>query len=219
MDYELLLENPRKRRRRRARRRPTRRKARRRSPRRRTRRRSRSTTITVRNPRRRSRRRAAARGIFGGLQQALTGGVSIASADFAGDLLTRAIVRFTPVLNFIPGGRPAWVRIGLGFLADPLLKFVNVPSRWRKLIGSVNVASGIVGLTMPMRLNLWGQLNLRYGGMQGLGDWETVGQGDYGVLGRIPASPYGMLGDWETMGPGANRFAGVGMGPTWEHGY
>jgi len=178
-DYGLLLENPRRRRRKGGRK--GRRRARRRNPVQSVRRRRTRKPVSVstwrasgfaRNPRRRrrrsgsrSRRRSSSRRRnpfkipgLGGLGTAFTKGAALFGAEFVGDIFSRALGRFVPPLTRF-GGTPA-VRQGIarllvGTVGDMVLsKLKFIPRGVREAFGPINIASGLVALTYPMRERL-----------------------------------------------------------------
>ena len=197
MEYGTLLENPRRRRRRKSKARSRSRTAsgRFRKTATRTRRRRR---VARKNPfamnaaprrRRRSsrRRRSVSRrrrnpGIGGGIASRFSGalkrGLGLTIGDLIGDVLTRAVLKFSPMKRFAMGGPVT--RIAVGVLADPLLKMARVPSGIRADFGAVNVAAGILSLTSGVRQRVLGQA--------GLSDYELA---DY------DGPPAGVLGDYE----------------------
>ena len=242
-EYGLLLENPTRRRRNRQRtpprgaagrfrkRRSTRR-SRRRNP----------SAVTVANPRRRRRRRSVARrrsprrrrrnprrlGILPGrgeMQRAFRKGGELLVGEFVGDVLARVATKFgvgrlltqmrVPAEMTVPA-----TRIAVGLLGPAVLRFAPrmfKPS-FREMFAAVNVASGLIGLTMNMRTQAFSAMGLAdYEDLglydwetaeNGVGDWETAddGVGDYeladappaGILGEAP--PAGILEDYHETG-------------------
>lgn len=205
----LLLENPRKRRR--SKRRassPRRRKASRR------RRNPVGTLAAAANPRRRrrsSRRRATSRRrrrnpfakIGGG--GAIGRGLGIVAAEVVGDLVTRVAWRFG-LSRIVPAavGKDrglAFARIGLGLAAPFINKFLPLPLGLKRDMAAVNIASGVIALTMAMRSRVLTQT-----GLAGVGDYVTAEglSGDYGVLGQDDEETFmlgqdsGVLGDYVT---------------------
>jgi hypothetical protein len=194
-DFGIYLENP-KRRRRRSRRRSARssRRRRRRNP---------ATYPFAPNPRRRRRggrrRRSSGRrrnpaGFFGGgggIMRTVNEGFGIFAAELAGDLVVRGINKFVGLQRWLPaalaGQAPSVVRILVGLAADPLLRMVGIREGFRRQIAAVNIASGIIGLTYPLRQQTFAAV-----GLSGLADYETIGQDE--------EDHYGLLGDYETVG-------------------
>ena len=227
-EYGLLLENPRRRRRRKK-------AARRRSPvrRRRRRRRNPGALTTVANPRRRRRRRTRRRtrrrsvgrrrNQFlpgrGELTRAFRKGTQILVAEFVGDVLARVGTKFgmgriltqmrVPAQMTVPA-----TRIAVGLLGPAVLRML--PGRlfnpsFREMFAAVNVASGLIGLTMNMRQQAFSAMGLADYADLGLYDWETAsgGVGDWetaddGVgdweLADDDMPPYGVLGDGPPAG-------------------
>lgn len=242
MAYSLLLENPKKRRRKTrrktARRRTTRPSARPRK-RRSTRRRRNPGAVTsvATNPRRRRRSRASTRrrrssgrrknqfAVLGDMQRTLTRGTQILGAELAGDVLSRAASKFglaTLLANMRvnPAWAPSVGRIIVGLFGGPILKMLPVKmlsnADFRATFGAVNVASGLIGLTMNMRMQLLRTIGLsgmdlaEYEYADEMGDWEEAEpeyQGNvmlgqpppYGVLGQ-DEPPAGVLGGYELAG-------------------
>ena len=202
MEYGTLLENPRRRRRKsKARSRTASGRFRKKATRTRRRRRARKNPSFAVNaaPRRRRRssrrRRSVSRrrrnpGIGGGIASrfsgALTRGFGLTTGDLIGDVLTRAVLKFSPMKRFAMGGPVT--RIAVGVLADPLLKMARVPSGIRADFGAVNVAAGILALTSGVRQRVLGQA--------GLSDYELA---DY-ELAADDGPPAGVLGDYELAG-------------------
>jgi len=132
-------------------------------------------------------------------------GGQILVAEFAGDLVTRLVGKFMgPTLMNIPMN-PALlgpiVRMAVGVFAPPLMKMVApklMKRDFRQMFAAVNVASGLMGLTMRIREQTFAALRLPSSA-------ETLA-GYYGppagVLGNYYGPPAGVLGDWVTAEPG-----------------
>lgn len=213
MDYEYtVLENPRRRRRSR--------RSRRSNPARPRRRRSRSRRRVAANPfpftRRRRRRRSHRRNPFRAFRRrrnpaffgldlrseakavgALVGG------EFLGDLGARALNKFglgkilTEQLKLTPDQATAGSRIAVGILGAPLLKMARLPDSFVRVFRTINIASGIIGLTYGMRQKALASVGLsgyEMGDYEGGGEWQIPQVPSAGLLG----DPAGLLGEYQT---------------------
>lgn len=194
------------------------------NPRRRRRRRS-TAVARRRNPanpaRRRSRRRSPARrrsyrrnprgfGV-GGIIKNVMGGAYLAGAAIVGEGLTRLVMNKLGAKAIF--AKTTWSEttqhgagmILVGLAAEPVLKIARVPAKFRSLVGTANIAFGILKLTQDLQQKLWAATTL-----EGLGDyvvggeeWGVADAPEYGVLGEdegtyVPET--GILEDYETVG-------------------
>ena len=136
-------------------------------------------------------------------------GGQILIAEFAGDLVTRLIGKFAgPMLANIPM-RPELlgpvIRMGIGVLTPPLMKMVApkfFKRDFRQMFAAVNVASGLMGLTMRMREQTFAALRLPSSSDTLAGYYGPPA----GVLGNYYGPPSGVLGDYVTADGGVGDY-------------
>lgn len=138
-------------------------------------------------------------------------GGQILIAEFAGDLVTRLVGKFAgPMLLNVPL-RPELlgpvVRMGVGVLAPPIMKAVApklFKREFRQMFAAVNVASGLMGLTMRVREQTFAALKLP-SSSETLGNYYGPPHGVLGAGGYY-GPPSGVLGDYVTADGGVGDY-------------
>lgn len=129
------------------------------------------------------------------------GGIGLAGGELAGDLVSRAALKFgaskllaavrVPATQHVPV-----LRVLVGLFATPLLKMLRVPAAITQNFGAVNVASGVLSMTANIRQATFSRI--------GLGDYELadVLVGDDGMsdvlvgVGDYELADYELAGDY-----------------------
>jgi hypothetical protein len=109
--------------------------------------------------------------------------INIVAAEFAGDGAVRLANKFgvsdflRDTLKVDPALTSSLSRVVVGIGAPPLLRMIGAPAGFVRAFRTVNIASGIIGMTYGLRSQLFGAVGLA-------GDYET-NVGDYeGGAGR-----------------------------------
>lgn len=159
---------------------------------------------------RRRRRNPGLGAILGGRGEwarAFNRGGQILVGEFVGDAVTRMATKFGGAnllaqLRIPPQFIQPTLRVAVGLLAPPLLKMAPRMFKpdFRATFAAVNVASGLIGLTMNLRTQLFSAAGLSDASVAyHLSDWETASGG---------------VGDWETASGGVGGYElADGYGP------
>lgn len=131
--------------------------------------------------------------------RAFNRGGQILVGEFVGDAVTRLATKFGGAnmlaqLRIPPQFVQPTLRIAVGLLAPPLLKMAPrlFKPDFRATFSAVNVASGLIGLTMNLRTQLFSTMGLSDATVAyHLSDWETASGG---------------VGDWETASGGVGGY-------------
>ena len=144
----------------------------------------------------------------GSLKATVTTGAWLFGADLLGDAFRRAIEKFTTNVTFLQdlnyNLREGLYRIGAGLILPRVLGMAKIGSpAVRQLMGAQNIAAGLIAATRVYRETAYNAI--------GLSDYETVGEGEYGVMGdegltqeagvlQLGDEGEEILSDWETVG-------------------
>lgn len=145
----------------------------------------------------------------GGLKTTLARAASLTVGEFAGDIVSRLAAKFgagkflTSSMKLSADQSLGVCRILAGIVALPLLRMARLPSIVTRDFSAVNVASGIIALTFPQRVQLLSKLKLTPAEI-GLSDYETfMGLSDY---------QGGILSDYQIAGAGGGYSDGDLLG-------